>query len=226
MGILSRFKDIMASNINALLDKCEDPEKMIDQTLRNLREDYAEVKKETAGVIADEKLAERRLTEAKAEMQKYLSAATKAVQVGNDDDARKLLAKKQKIEAQIPQLEQVYNVAHENAEKMRSMAFKLQNDIEELENRKDTVKAKMKVAKAQQMVNKAVSGTKSSEASLSAFERMEARADKMLDTAQAETELNSHANESADLLSKYAVGGSSDTGVDDELAAIKAQLGQ
>ena len=51
MGILQRFKDIMASNINALLDKAEDPEKMIDQTLRNLTKDLAEVKKETAAVM-------------------------------------------------------------------------------------------------------------------------------------------------------------------------------
>ena len=54
MGVLQRFSDIMAANINALLDKAEDPEKMIDQTLRKLREDLAEVKKETANVIANE----------------------------------------------------------------------------------------------------------------------------------------------------------------------------
>lgn len=56
MGILTRFTDIMKSNINALLDKCEDPAKMIDQTLRDLREDLAEVKKETANIIADAKV--------------------------------------------------------------------------------------------------------------------------------------------------------------------------
>ena len=59
MGILSRFKDIMSSNINALLDKAEDPEKMVDQTLRNLQEDFGKVKAETAGVMADEKRAKR-----------------------------------------------------------------------------------------------------------------------------------------------------------------------
>ena len=41
MGIITRFKDIMAANINALLDKCEDPEKMIDQYLRNLEQDFS-----------------------------------------------------------------------------------------------------------------------------------------------------------------------------------------
>ena len=53
MGILTRFKDIMSANVNALLDKAEDPAKMIDQTLLNLRKDLAEVKKETAAVMAD-----------------------------------------------------------------------------------------------------------------------------------------------------------------------------
>ena len=52
MGILTRFKDIMASNINALLDKCEDPEKMIDQYMRNMEKDLGEVKAETASVFS------------------------------------------------------------------------------------------------------------------------------------------------------------------------------
>ena len=61
MSILSRFKDIMSANINALLDKCEDPAKMIDQYLRQLKEDLAEVKQETAAVMAEEKRTKRRL---------------------------------------------------------------------------------------------------------------------------------------------------------------------
>ena len=51
MGILTRFKDIMSANINALLDKCEDPEKMIDQYMRNLESDLGKVKAETASVM-------------------------------------------------------------------------------------------------------------------------------------------------------------------------------
>ena len=63
MGIISRFADIMKSNMNALLDKCEDPGKMVDQNLRDLREDLAQVKKETAGVMADAKNANMTKTE-------------------------------------------------------------------------------------------------------------------------------------------------------------------
>ncbi len=61
MGIITRFKDIMAANINALLDKCEDPEKMIDQYLRNLEQDFSKVKAETAAIMAEEKNAKRKL---------------------------------------------------------------------------------------------------------------------------------------------------------------------
>ena len=79
MGILTRFTDIMKSNINALLDKCEDPAKMIDQTLRDLREDLAEVKKETANIIADAKSADRQVKECEEEITKYTTAAQNAI---------------------------------------------------------------------------------------------------------------------------------------------------
>ena len=72
MGILQRFKDIMSSNINALLDRAEDPEKMVDQTLRNLNSDLAKVKAETAGVMADEQKAKRNLDEVNAEIANLL----------------------------------------------------------------------------------------------------------------------------------------------------------
>ena len=79
MGILSRFKDIMSSNINALFDKMEDPEKMIDQVLRDLESDLGEVKAETAGVMAEEARAQRQLNECQAEVDKLQSYAEKAV---------------------------------------------------------------------------------------------------------------------------------------------------
>lgn len=66
MGIITRFKDIMAANINALLDKCEDPEKMIDQYLRNLEQDFSKVKAETAAIMAEEKSAKRKLEDRKS----------------------------------------------------------------------------------------------------------------------------------------------------------------
>ena len=70
MGIMTRFKDIMSANINALLDKAEDPEKMIDQYLRNLESDLGKVKAETASVMAEETRARRALDECTANITK------------------------------------------------------------------------------------------------------------------------------------------------------------
>lgn len=226
MGILARFKDIMASNINALLDKMEDPEKMIDQYMRNLESDLGKVKAETAAVMADEKRAKRELDECQAEVDKLQSYAEKAVKAGNDDDARQFLAKKQTLSTQLTSLQQTYLIAKDNASKMRQMHDKLVNDINELNARRDAIKAKIKVAKAQQTVNKIGANMSNSQESLSAFSKIEAKANKMLDEANAMAELNASTNfedSVEELEKKYSAGNSPQ--VDDELAALKAKMG-
>ena len=226
MSILSRFGDIMAANINALLDKAEDPAKMVDQTLRNLRENLADVKKETKAVMADELNAKRRLDECQAEIARYTNAATNAVKAGQDNDARILLEKKQSLSAKLTDLQQTYNLAHANATKMRQMHDKLVNDIAELETRKDTIKAKINVAKAQERINKVTDAAGDASDNLAAFDRMEDKADRLLDEAMAHAELNEGPkDEAADLADKYG-GGSSNMSVEDELAAIKASMNQ
>lgn len=223
MGILQRFGDIMKSNINALLDKCEDPAKMVDQTLLDLRKDLADVKKETASVMADEKNAKRKLDENDAEIKKYTTAAQNALKSGNEADAKTLIARKQQLEETRISLQSTYDVAHANAEKMRQMHDKLTNDIESMEIRKDAIKGKVATAKAQSHMNKMTSGV-NTDASMAAFDRMEAKANKMLDEANAEAELNEGVHSTDDLVDKYASGGN-DVSVDDELARMKAELG-
>lgn len=222
MGIISRFGDIMKANINAILDKCEDPAKMVDQTLRDLRNDLAEVKKETASVMADQKRAQRQVDECNAEINKMDTAAKNALKSGAEDDARKLIKKKQDLQVKLTSLESTLSVATENADKMHQMHDKLVADIDSLETRKDAIKAKVATAKAQEHMNKMTSGVNTS-GSMEAFERMEAKANKMLDSANAEAELNAGTSSADDLADKYA--GGSTVEVDDELAKMKAELG-
>ncbi len=225
MGILARFKDIMSSNINALLDKMENPEKMIDQYLRNLQEDLGKVRAETAAVMAEETRAKRELDECVKEVEKMQSYAQKAVLAGNDNDARTFLEKKQQLTTKQASLEIAYTGAAENAAKMRQMHDKLVTDINELIARRDTIKAKVKVAKTTERVNKMTSSISGSEADLAAFDRMEAKANRMLDEANAMTELNLNKPGSTieQMQAKYDHVPSS--AVDDELAALKAELG-
>ena len=225
MGILQRFKDIMASNINALLDKAEDPEKMIDQTLRNLTKDLAEVKKETAAVMADEQRCKRELDEVNSEITKMQAHAEKALLAGNEADAMKFLEQKNQLTAKQASLQQTYDVAAANAMKMRQMHDKLVTDINQLDSRRDAIKAKMKVAKTQDRLNKMTNNLSDSASSMAAFDRMEAKANAMLDQANAMTELNQTTQESGidSLAAKYDA--APNAAVQDELAAMKAKLG-
>lgn len=225
MGIIARFKDIMAANINALLDKAEDPEKMIDQTMRNLTKDLGQVKQETAAVMADEQRCKRELDACNAEIAKMQSYAEKALLAGNEADAAKFLEQKNTYVAKQASLQQTYDVAAANAMKMRQMHDKLVSDINELNSRRDAIKAKMKVAKTQQRLNKMTSTITDTSGSISAFERMEAKANSMLDQANAMSELNISTQESGvdSLAAKYdAV---PDAAVKDELEALKAKMG-
>ena len=107
------------------------------------------------------------------------------------------------------------------------MHDKLVNDISQLNARRDSIKAKMAAAKTQQRINKIGSSALGVANDMSAFERMEAKADKMLDEANAMSELNKTAGEASidDLASKYD-NPQTDSSIDDELAALKAQMGK
>lgn len=225
MGIISRFKDIMSANINALLDKAEDPAKMIDQYLRNLESDLGKVKAETASVMAEESRCKRNLDECNEEIEKMQKYAQKAVLAGNDNDAKQFLSHKQQYITKKESLQQAYDLAAANAAKMRQMHDKLAKDIAELNSRKDAIKAKMAVAKTQEKLNKIGASIDGAATNMSAFDRMEEKANRMLDEANAMSQLNATQAESDidALTTKYDSAPSNE--VEDELAALKAQMG-
>ena len=224
MGVLSRFKNIMAANINALLDKAEDPAKMIDQTLRQLANDLADVKKETAGVMAEETRTRREADANIAEVKKNIDLAKKALQAGNEDHARIFLNKKNELEAQGVELHKLAEAAQANAVQMRQMHDKLVKDINSLRSRKATIKSNIAVAKATERVNKMGAAGSKAEGALQAFSRFEQQAQERLDRARALTALNEVPQDEANALAElYKSGGGA--ALDDELAALKAEMG-
>ncbi len=224
MGILERFNDIIKSNINALLDKFEDPSKMIDQYMREMIEDLAEVKRGTASVMAEETRTKRLVDENAAEVAKYANYAKRALMAGNEDDARIFIAKKQELEDAGAGLMTAYAAAHENAIKMRQMHDKLTSDIQQLNSRREMIKAKVAVAKTQEKLNQVTSSVGKSQSAMGAFERMEDKADRMLDEAIAMSELNREPIDEAKALEeKYAKQGSAS--VDEELEEMKKNMG-
>ena len=224
-GILDRFTTIIKANINDLLDKAEDPSKMIDQYMRDLTESLAEVKEATAGVMAEESRTKRVLDKNSEEIDRYEELARKALTAGNEDDARTFLKKKQELEGKNAGLQTAYQTAMENANKMRQMHNKLVSDIETLQERREVIKAKTAVAKTQDKVNQMTAGSSKAEGAMDAFDRMEAKADEMLDKANAMESLNAAPkNETEALEKKYEQMGA-DASVEDDLARLKAEMG-
>ena len=225
MGILDRFTTIVKANINELLDKAEDPAKMVDQYLVDLTESLAEVKKETAGVMAEETRTRRAVERNAEEAARMEGLARKALAAGNEDDARVFLGKKQKLDATGAELAKAAEAARANAEKMRQMHDKLVGDIEDLKARREAIKAKAAVARTQEMVGGYTSGSDKAESAIEAFNRMEAKVDRDLDAANAMAELNqAPVDEAAALDAKYA-DAADDAAVDDALAKLKADMG-
>lgn len=228
MGILTRFKEIISSNINAALDKAEDPEKMIEQYMRQLTSDLAEIKKETASVMADEVKAKRNLDTNKEEVAKYAQLARKALEAGSEADAKIFIKKKQSLEEVGESLQQMYDVAVSNSAKMRQMHDKLVNDLGELQDRKAAIEAKLKIAKAQEKLNEvaASSAASKAEASLNAFARVEEKVNHMLDEANAMAELNARGDVDDTALAEARYQEAIlNSKVDSELEAMKKELG-
>ena len=135
------------------------------------------------------------------------------------------LAKKQELAGRTEGLVVAYEGAKANADKMRQMHDKLVSDIELLKGRQEAIKAKVAVAKTQDKVNDISTSGAKAEGAMSAFNRMESKADEMLDRANAMAELSSRpADPAAELEKKYEEAGST-AAVDDELSRMKAEMG-
>lgn len=229
MGILSRFGDIMRANINDLLAGAENKnaEKLLNQYLRDAREDYAQVKNETASVMAEEAAAKRRLDEVNDQIARYERYAQAAVQAGNDADALKFLEAKGQLQPKKEDAQNAYYQAQQNSERMRQMTKKLLTDIQTAESKIGELKAKLRIAeskeKMQQLTEKI--GGKSA---LGNFDSLADSIQKRIDAADAKEALNAELSGDmgmSDLEKKYAGVSGGVSSAQMELEAMKARMG-
>lgn len=219
MSIFKRMKNIVSSNVNAALDSMEDPSKMIDQTLRDLHKDLENVRKQTADMMAQERMLGSEVENMEGTVKKLTAYAEKAVKAGNDDDARKFLKQKNDVLSQLASKKQLHTQMVSDVKKLRDMQQSLSNKISEMDRKKSSIKLKDEHAKAQEKMNKITSSVDSS--SLSKFDEYEKKIDAKLYSAQAMEELNKDPNDVSNLMMQYDSGLSD---VDDELAALKASM--
>lgn len=128
MGIFTRFRDIISSNINAMLDKAEDPEKMIKLMIREMEDTLIELKSSCAGTIANHKKVERLGQEAREKEAFWNEKAELAVTKGRDDLARQALMERRRFSQRL-------DVVETELVDLSAMVDQYKNDITELENK-------------------------------------------------------------------------------------------
>ncbi|MDB9823027.1 phage shock protein PspA [Deltaproteobacteria bacterium] len=138
MGIFTRFRDIISSNINAMLDSAEDPEKLIRLMIREMEDTLIEIKASCAGVMAGSKKIQRRLDEARSRVKYWEEKALLAVSKGRDDLAREALLEKRKY------MDRVDVLGNELAEH-NGLVEDYQKDIRQLEEKLITAKEKQRI---------------------------------------------------------------------------------
>lgn len=223
-GILGRFKTIMEANVNALLDKAEDPVKMAEQLARNLEEDLGKVKAETASVMAEAKRAQRAYDECAETIGKLQKYAEAAVMQGNDADAKAFLTEKAEKTKTLESLAQALEIAKANEEKMRQLHNQLETQLRQIVERKAAIRAKAAMANAKERSAELGRSIGGAAESLSAFDRLEEKMERRLDEAEAMEELNTRRSGVEELMAKYDA--PENGALDDELAALKAKLGK
>ena len=115
-----RVKTVVSSELNAMLDRAEDPVKMLDQYLRDMAEDIREVEAAVAKQIANEKMLKRKMNDAEAMVQKRMEQAELAVEAGNDDLARRALQDKREHEATAKTLQETWEQAKKDVDELKA----------------------------------------------------------------------------------------------------------
>ena len=178
MGIFDRFKRVVKSNLNDMISKAENPEKMLNQLIVDMNQNLIESKKAVASAIADEKKLERQAKENLAAGEEWERKAMLAVRAGKEDLAKEALIRKQEFDKIAAQYHEQWIVQHESVEKLKSALRGLQQKIEEAQRKKNLLVARAKRAEAQRKINETIGGLADTSA-FEAFEQMSKRMDQL-----------------------------------------------
>lgn len=171
MSLLQRLKLILSSNLNALLNKAEEPDKVLEQLLVEMRQQYREAKVQVGRAIADEKRLQTQLNEEEAQVSHWENKARLALRSGNEDLAKRALLRKREVEGRVESFRKQWSDQKAAVEGLKVALVKLNEKIEEARRQKDVLIARHKRAQAQQEIQNTLSGIGDNE-SFETFERM------------------------------------------------------
>ena len=223
MGIFSRLKTLISSNVNDVINKAENPEKMLNQLVIDMNEQLIESKKAVAMAIADEKKLERETASQLAQAQEWERKAMLAVKAGQEDLAKEALLRKQENDNNYVQYKQQWDAQKQSVEKLKESLRELQNKIEEAQRKKNLLIARAKRAEAQQKIQSTISSVTGNKSAFEAFDRMAAKVDTLEAEADAAKELEDFSSH-ADINKRFAALEKSDTSADIMLLELKEKM--
>jgi phage shock protein A len=220
MGLFSRLGTLIRSNINELINKAEDPEKMLNQVLVDMKQQLVEAKKQVAVAIADEKRIKKQYEQAQAKAADWEKKAMLAIRAGDENLARAALQRKAEHDEVAEALKEQWEAQKASVEQLKGALRGLDAKIDEAKRKRNILVSRQKRAEAQRTINETLQGINSTSA-FDTFERMSDRVTQLEAEAEATSEMGGALMESSlDAQFRALEAGS----VDDELEALKQKM--
>lgn len=218
MGIFSRFTDIINSNINSILDKAEDPEKMVRLIIQEMEETLVEVRTQSAKLIADKKELSRRVERLHLEAEDWEGKAEVALSKGREDLARAALKEKSSAEEATMALETNLEVIDINLDKLSGDIGLLQQKLGDAKTRQKALIVRSRTAQSRMGVKRQLHDVDIDEA-MSRFDRYERKIDDLEGEVEAyDLGQKTLSDEIGEL--------ENDERIDEALAKLKAKMAQ
>ena len=219
MGIFRRLSDLLKSNVNDLIDRAEDPEKMVKQIIIDMQTELTKATQNYGKAKASEHLAEKRYLEAQKQSQNWENKAKAALSQGNEELAKQALAKKVKADEDTANYKQMYESISDQTEAIGNQVEVLKAKLEEAKSRQAMLIARSQMADTQKGLAKAAGGFDGN-SSLEKFNRMEEKIEQKEAEAAAFSEIAGADNDLNDAFDKIE----SDAKVDAELQKLMAEM--